>query len=145
VTWGSGRDAARIAFTTGLLDALDRIELEAVVGRQLAVMRDGSVDVLTVASALFGPLRVLDGPVASVAHRAIDDRTVVRIDIDGVRATGYPPGLVAALEAVGAGSSRLAGVPRALTGACLAPPGGDPGTFDVHPTLEDRVDLLREI
>lgn len=145
VTWGDGRAPLRVAFTTGLLDAVDRIQLEALVGRQLAVARDGSVDVLTVASVLFGSVGALDGPVARIAHRAADVRSVVRADIEGVRATGYPPGLVWALEVVASGSSRLPGVPRALTGACLAAPRPDAGAFDVHPPVEDRIDLLREI
>ena len=145
ITWGDGRGPLQVAFTTGLLDAVDRIQLEALVGRQLAVGRDGSVDVLTVAAALFEPFGALDGPVSSVALRAVDDRAVVRADLEGVRASGYPPGLVAALEVVEAGTSDLPGVPRALTGACLASPGAGSGAFGVHPTLEDRVDLLREI
>lgn len=145
ITWGDGRNPLRTAFTTGLLDSVDRIQLEALLGRQLAVARDGSVDVLTVASALFSPFGALDAPVASVARRAVDDRAVVEADIEGVRATGYPPGLVTALEVVRAGSSTLASVPRALRGACLAPPDDAGGPFAVHPPLADRIDLLREI
>lgn len=145
ITWGDGRRPLQVAFTTGLLESVDRIQLEALIGRQLAVGRDGSVDVLTVAAALFEPFGALDRPVSGVASRAIDDRAVVRADLEGVRATAYPPGLVAALEVVEAATSHLPGVPRALTGACLASPGTGSGAFGVHPTLEDRVDLLREI
>ena len=146
VTWGDGRAPACAAFTTGLLDAVDRVQLEALLGRQLVVTRDGSVDVLTVAAALFDRLPgFLDGPVASLVHRAIDDRAVVGADLEGVRATCYPPGVVAALEVVRAGDTALPGVPRALSGACLASPHLGEGPFGVHPPLADRIDLLREI
>lgn len=145
LTWGDGRRPLCTAFTSGLLDAVDRIQLEALLGRQLAVARDGSVDVLTVAATLFSKLRALDAPVASVARHAIDDRAVIEADLEGVRATGYPPGLVAALEVVRAGSPALASVPRALVGACLAAPDDVPGPFAVHPPLADRIDLLREM
>lgn len=145
VTWGDGRSAPCVALTTGLLDAADRIEVEAVLGRQLVVARDGSVDLLTVAAVLFDRIGALDGPVASLVHHAIDDRAVVEADLEGVRATCYPPGMVAALDVVRAGTTGLGSVPRALVGACLAAPGTDDGPFAVHPTLADRIDLLREI
>ena len=146
VTWGDGRGPACAAFTTGLLDAVDRVQLEALLGRQLVVTRDGSVDVLTVAAALFDSLgRALDGPVASLVHHAIDDRAVVGADLEGVRATCYPPGMVAALEVVRAGNTSLPAVPRALSGACLAAPDDATGPFAIHPPLADRIDLLREI
>jgi heat shock protein HtpX len=146
VTWGDGRGPACAAFTTGLLDALDRVQLEALLGRQLVVTRDGSVDVLTVAAALFDRLpRVLDRPVAAIVHHAIDDRAVVGADLEGVRATCYPPGMVAAFEVLRAGETSLPGVPRALGGACLAAPDDGEGPFAVHPPLADRIDLLREI
>ena len=145
LTWGDGSGPLCTAFTTGLLESVDRIQLEALLGRQLAVARDGSVDVLTVAAALFSRFGALDAPVASVARHAVDDRAVVEADLEGVRATGYPPGLVAALEVVRAGSAALPSVPRALRGACLAAPDDSPGPFDVHPPLADRIDLLREM
>jgi Zn-dependent protease with chaperone function len=146
VTWGDGRGPACAAFTTGLLDAVDRIQLEALLGRQLVVTRDGSVDVLTVAAALFDRLPgFLDAPVASIVHHAIDDRAVVGADLEGVRATCYPPGMVAAFEVVRSGDTAVPGVPRALSGACLAAPDAAEGAFAVHPPLADRIDLLREI
>jgi Zn-dependent protease with chaperone function len=146
VTWGDGRGPASIAFTTGLLDSVDRVQLEALLSRQLVVTRDGSVDVLTHAAVLFSRLpRFLDRPVASIVHHAIDDRAVVGADLEAVRATCYPPGMVAALEIVRAGDTRLPNVPRALSGACLAAPDDGEGPFAVHPPLADRIDLLREI
>lgn len=145
VTWGDGRSPLCLAFTTGLLDAVDRLQLEALLARQLTVARDGSVDVLTVAAGLFESLGALDGPVARIARHAVDDRAVVEADLEGVRATCFPPGMVAALETTQAGDSELPAVPRALSGACLATPGSVSGPFAVHPPLADRIDLLREL
>ncbi len=147
LTWADGIGPVSIAFTTGLLDAVDRIELEAVVGRQLSVARDGRLDVVGIAGALFGHLArgPFEDAVASLVHRTVDDRNVVLADIEGARATSYPPGLVAALEQVRVGSSRLPGVPPWLSAFCFAAPAGDEGAFSVHPPIEDRIDLLREI
>lgn len=147
VTWGDGTGPISTAFTTGLLDAVDRLELEAVVGRQLTVAKDPSIDVVTVATVLFGPLA--RGPfadvVAALVHRTVDDRCVVVADLEGARATRYPPGLVAALERVAAGTSVVAGVPAPLGVLCFAAVHGHDGPFEVHPPIEDRIDLLREI
>ncbi len=147
VTWVDGIGSVSLACTTGLLDAVDRVQLEAVVGRQLTVARDARLDVVSIAGALFGPLA--RGPftdaVASFVHHTVDDRNVVLADIEGARAVRYPPGLVAALERVRDGSSGLAGVPPWLSAFCFAAPAGDEGPFSVHPPIEDRIDLLREI
>ncbi len=147
LTWADGIGPVSVAFTTGLLDAVDRIELEAVVGRQLTVARDGRLDVVGIAGALFGHLArgPFEEAVASLVHHTVDDRNVVLADLEGARATSYPPGLVAALEQVRVGSSGLAGVPPWLSAFCFAAPAGDEGAFSVHPPIEDRIDLLREI
>lgn len=147
VVWGSGNGPFRCAFTTGLLDAVDRIQLEAVVGHQFALARDGCPERVTVGAALFGPVAKgpLEAPIASAIHRTVPDRSVVFADLEGVRGTKYPPGLVAALATVRAGSTQVAGVPVALSVLCFAAPDTAPGPFSVHPPIEDRIDLLREI
>lgn len=150
VAWGSGTGpAASIAVTTGMLDAAERIELEGVVAHLLADVRDGMVEAPTVTTALFG--RLADGPlaglVASLARADGHDRRVVVADMAAARATQYPPGAVAALERVGAGSSGVARSPRTMQSLWFAAPAepaeGDP--FAAHPPLADRVDLLREL
>lgn len=147
VVWGAASGPARCAFTTGLLDAMDRIELEGVVAHQLALVYDGCVERVTVGAVLFGP--VAKGPlepvVASLVHRTVRERSVVEADVDGVRATRYPPGLVEALERVRGCSTALPALPPALNVLCFAAPDQAPGPFSVHPPIEDRIDLLREI
>jgi heat shock protein HtpX len=149
VAWGSGTGAASIAVTTGLLDAAERIELEAVIAHLLADVRDGMVEAPTAAAALFGPLAAgpLSGLVASLARAGEDERRVVVADMAAARATQYPPGAVAALERVRDGSSRVARSPRPLQALWFAAPSepaaDDP--FAAHPSLADRIDLLREL
>lgn len=149
VVWGTGPGHACIAATTGLLDDIDRIELEAVVAHLLSGVRDGAVEAHTVLTAFFGPLA--EGPFRSVFGRLIDapedDRRIVLADLDGVRATQYPPGAVAALERLASRSTFVTRSPGPLQPLWLAAPSeprpGDP--FAVHPPLADRIDLLREV
>jgi heat shock protein HtpX len=147
VAWGGGSGPARCAFTTGLLDSMDRVQLEAVVGHQLAVVRNGGLGVVTVGTALLGPIAKgpLEAAVASFVHRTVRARSVVVADLEGARATRYPPGLVAALERVRDGSTDVPAVPPTLSVLCFAAPDDRPGPFLVHPPIEDRIDLLREI
>jgi heat shock protein HtpX len=149
VVWGSGQAAACLAITTGLLDVVEPVELEAVVAHLLAGVRDGLVEAPTFATAMFGPLA--DGPfaglVASLARAGDDDRRIVLADLEGARATAFPPGLVAALERVRTGSSEVARTPKPLQVLWFAAP-SEPAADDpfcAHPPLADRIDLLREL
>jgi len=149
VVWGSGARPASLAVTTGLLEVAEPIELEAVVAHLLSDVRDGLVEAPTAAAALFG--RFASGPfagvVAGLARAGADDRRIVLADLEGARATRYPPGAVAALERVAQGSSAVSRNPRALQALWFAAPGPpdveDP--FHAHPPLADRIDLLREL
>ena len=147
VAWGIGNGPFRCAFTTGLLESMDRVELEAVVGHQLAVVREGGLPVVTIGTALFGPVAKgpLEGAIAWAVHRSIRARSVVVADLDGARATRYPPGLVAALEEIRGASTAMPTVPPTLSVLCFAAPTDASGAFSVHPPVEDRIDLLREI
>lgn len=147
VAWGDGTGPSRCAFTSGLLDTMDRVQLEAVVGHQLAVVRGGGLDVVTIGTALLGPIAKgpLEAAVASFVHRTVRARSVVVADLEGARGTRYPPGLVAALEQVRGASTEVAAVPPTLSVLCFAAPHDTPGPFRVHPPIEDRIDLLREI
>lgn len=146
VVWGAGNGPVSLAVTRGLLEASDRISLEAVLAYELSVAGDG-VSVVTIASSLFGPLAKgpLEGPVASLAHATVDERRVVKADLESVRATRYPPGLVAALELLVDEPTTVAGAPPALSPLFLAPPVDTAGPFAVHPPVLDRIDLIREL
>jgi len=149
VVWGAGARPASLAVTAGLLEVAEPIELEAVVAHLLSDVRDGLVEAPTAAAALFG--RVASGPlaglVARLAQAGADDRRIVLADLEGARATRYPPGAVAALERVAAGRSAVVRNPPVLQALWFAAP-GEPGVddpFHAHPPLADRIDLLREL
>lgn len=146
VSWGFGNGPDCLAVTSGLLESADVVALEAVVGHHLASAETRRIEITTLVAALFGPIArgPVEGWVAS-ALRADEDRSVVRADLDGVRATRFPPGMVQALEMVQAGRSGIDAVPPALRGLCFAAPADGDGPFAVHPPLDDRIDLLREL
>lgn len=146
VNWGVGNGPSCLAVTTGLLDIADPVGLEAVVGHHLGRAHARSLDVTTMAAALFGPFAKgpLTGPVVALVQ-GDEERSVVMADLDGVRATRYPPGMVGALESLRDHDSRLDSVPPALAGLCFAAPHDGTGPFAVHPPVDDRIDLLREV
>lgn len=131
---GRGPDSLSIAVTSGLLDAMDRLELEAVVAHLLALIKDDAVVGPTLAAVVrFG------GPKPT----GLDDDPHARADLHAVELTRYPPGLVSALEKVGAASSVVAADARASAHLWFAAPvaGQDPPT---HPSLDERIASLRE-
>lgn len=135
----AGRDPRRsaIVFTTGLLDSLDRIELEGVVAHQLARIRQDDVAPATLVAVLGRLTRfVLRAPLAP-------DRFVTA-DLEACQLTRYPPGLVGAMEKV-SGASTVSSAP--VSGAAhlwFAPPRDD-HSDQSHPPLEERISLLREL
>ncbi|WP_436796233.1 hypothetical protein [Actinospongicola halichondriae] len=145
LSWGAGNGPTCLAVTTGMLDAADPIILEAVVGHHLGPARTSSLAETTLAASLFGPFAKgpLTGPVVSLIQ-GDDERSVVHADLEGVRATQYPPGLVRALHTVRSYPTDL-DVPPALAGLFFAAPVADDDPFAVHPPLDDRIDLLREV
>lgn len=99
----TGPDARRatLVVTSGLLDRLDRLALEAVIAQQLSIIREGSTlrrDVATVVLGTAG--RVVPSLGHLAARAAAPERGA---DVAAVTVTRYPPGLLAALEAVAAG------------------------------------------
>lgn len=103
MVFGAGIGNATVVVTSGLLTALDRIQLEAMLARAFVQLRQGGVDAATLAvAARRSPvIRALTG----VGSRALvsPDREVL-IDRAAVGLTRYPPALIAALrvcEAVG--------------------------------------------
>jgi len=127
-----GRDPRHgvVLVTTGLLERLSRMELEAVVARALAQLRDGATMGPTVALAL--------GRGGGARESA-----ALAADLLGVSLTRYPPGLSAALRAVlAARAEGSPDVPRsaspALVPLWLAPPGAPDG-------LERRAEALEEM
>jgi Zn-dependent protease with chaperone function len=95
-----GRDPRRasLVVTSGLLDALDRVELEAVVAHELSHVR--SLDTLPATLAV--RLGRLPAVGTTLRNALDDDGREVLADLNGVAMTRFPPGLVAALAKLGA-------------------------------------------
>ncbi len=130
-------DDIHLVVTTGALRQLDRLELEAVVARQLASSHRGIE-----ASTTLVPASTLLGPLAQrLRERLLDDRRMAAADLDGVQITRYPPALASALEK----SERTGGVPdhAATRHLWLIGPAGAAGS--PHPPLVERIDTLREL
>jgi len=143
VVWGAGRGPASLAVTTGLLAVAEPVELEGMVAHLLTDVRDGLVEAPTAATALFGGLA--GGLLRSLARAGGDDRRIVLADLEGARAIRYPPGVVAALERVRAGSPTVARSPEPLRALWFAAPSEPANGDGAHPPVDDRIDLLREL
>jgi heat shock protein HtpX len=124
---GRRPDAASLVVTSGLLTALNRVELEGVLAHELAHIQTGGARLATLGVAL-APLRRLAAP----ARRELE------ADEGGVRLTRYPPGLASALTKLEASGP---------------PPGGSsvrhlwtvaPGDA-TRPPVADRVAALQEL
>lgn len=89
---------AAVVVTSGLVNALNRIELEAVVARALAAIRQGDAVLPTlrvkIRSTAF--LGVFDGFLRS-DEKDIEEAEVLA-DRAGVMVTRYPPAMISALE-----------------------------------------------
>lgn len=137
----------RLVVTTGALRQLDRLELEAVVARELVQFGSGihAATVLAAVAPLYGPFA------GRVRERVLDDRRLARVDIDGVQLTRYPPALAAAFEKAAASD----GVPDTPASRHLWMVGPRPTGTDttgregvagaVQPALGERIDTLREL
>ncbi len=152
-----GRNAAAVAYgpsaavvaTTGLLRAVDRIALEAVVAECLVRLGSGDAEAATLGAALFSPLR--GGPLGPLASAGLgrllaEDRELLA-DRAAVALTRYPPGLSSALAAINTGPARVQRAPAQLDHVWLVPPssleaGGDPADT---PGLALRLDVLGEL
>lgn len=130
-----GRDPshAAVVVTTGLLERLDRIELEGVLAQQLSHIRNHDILPATVLVPLAGVLPPLLPFALAPDREAVADQT-------GVRLTRYPPGLIAALEEIRKGPVAVAGAARATAHLWLASSREGDG-----PPLAQRIAALKDL
>ena len=152
VSVGRSRDRGVVFVTSGLVLALDRIELEAVLAHELAHIKRADTVSGDIAVLAFDPLgrhvplfaRIADR-VAGIGREPMADRAAVAV-------TRYPPGLISALEKIGAAPTRRPGcLPRGVAEetsrlwlAPFEPIPEEPerlGALD----LAERVAVLREL
>lgn len=136
------RHAGHLVVTRGALSGLDRLELEAVVARQLCAARRGvaSATVLAGISRLPGvsPLT------AGLAAQAGGFDIVTDIDVEAARLTSFPPGLASALRKAADGPDL--NTSRAVTHLWMvAPPHRDASPGRLRSWTPQRIDVLGEI
>lgn len=128
-----------LVVTQGLLDTLDRLELEAVIARELCQVRDSDDVALLWASLVTLPG---GGFINRFTERVLDDRLTVETDLEGVALTRYPPGLARALAKLNNGGA--IDVPAATTHLWLVAPDGTQSS-PAHPAVVERIDTLLEL
>lgn len=144
MVFGRSRSDATIVATTGLLDRLSVIETEAVAAHLLGRIRTGDAQVDTIGALfcarLLGPFGDL-GTSALAALRG-NQRDVVA-DLEGVRLTRYPPGLIQAYSSIVDAEGRVE-TPEWIRHLWIdeAVPGSK---ADWPRVLDDRITVLREI
>ncbi len=127
-----GRDPqhAVLVVTTGLVDKLDRMELEGVVAHELSHIKSGDMQVSTIAANFLGALA------PGLAARLAPPRRELLADVNGVALTRYPPGLAAALQKLHDDPARPTAGGRAVAHLWIETP---------EPPLEERIAALLEL
>jgi heat shock protein HtpX len=130
--FATGRNPAHAAvvITTGLLDKMDRIELEGVLAHELSHIRNYDVLVSTIAVTLVGLV------VPPLVPLAVNRRQESLADVTGVGLTRYPPGLISALEKMREDGTTVHSA-RATAHLWIDSP--------LDPPLETRIKALREL
>jgi len=149
---GSPPHRGVVFVTSGLVCALDRIELEAVLAHELAHIKRGDTVSGAIAVQALDPLGRHIPLFARIADRVAGTGREVLADMAAVGVTRYPPGLISALDKIGASPSRRPEclpwrVTESTARLWLAPfdmTGDEPerlGALD----LGERVGVLREL
>ncbi|MCY3619667.1 MAG: hypothetical protein F4Z00_05790 [Acidimicrobiaceae bacterium] len=133
--------AAHLILTRGALMELDRLELEAVVARQLCEIRRGVA--IETARASVARIPGIGALAAHLSTGATGDDRVTDIDIEAVRLTSYPPALASALSKAEAAADLRAS--DAADHLWLAAPQGAGPAAGTRPSMAQRIDLLGEI
>ena len=138
---GLRRPPAHLVVTRGALKALDRLELEAVLARGLCDIRRGVDHATVVASVSRIPLY---RPIASrIARRVFEHRDMTETDMESVRLTSFPPGLVAALKK--AAEAPEIGARPAVAHLWYVTPRGAALDARSPLSLVERIDMLQEM
>ncbi len=143
-----GRDArnTKLILTTGLMDELERLEIEGVLAHLLTAASSAEIGGATLAAAV---LSILPGN--GIRKRAIEwmfpEHFRIETDLEAVGYTRYPPSFAASLEKLAAADTTVPMARTANAHLWLADPIGDPAVLAerVHPPLHLRISILREL
>jgi heat shock protein HtpX len=130
---GRRRRSATLVVTQGLLDQLNRVELEGVVARELTRIRTHDMLPATVTVATLGIGATLLSP----------PEPVTALDRAAISFTRYPPGLIGALEKMEDKGTGVKGASPAAAHLWFADPGGP--VRGPRTSLSDRIAALREL
>ena len=160
---GMRRNAALVAVSTGLLNAMDRDEAEAVLGHEITHVANGDMVTLTIIQGVLNTfvifvarivasqfdraqlliylaLQLAFGVLASMIVAWFSRRREFRADAGGARLESAPA-MVSALESLRAHADARSGLPDNL--AAFGIHGGGLGRlFATHPPLEERIARL---
>lgn len=148
--------AGTILVSSGLVESMGRVEMEAVLAHLVARIRSGEIALATYVVALGMVLsRIGLGAVGSWIRRVtLEESAVMAADMAACRTTRYPPALVAALESVDSSGPARGAFPAATAPLWFAVPGGAGATTSAagvpivdafQPPLADRIAICKEI
>jgi heat shock protein HtpX len=145
--FATGRDPrhAAVAVTTGLLDKMNRVELEAVLAHELCHVKNYDILVSTLAVTMVGLVSVILPFTARLVRLAVGDRREPLADMSGVSLTRYPPGLIAALEKLRDDRAVVRAGSRATAHLWIEAPPAVGRHAGAHPPLDERIQALREL
>jgi len=132
-----------VTVSVGLLESLDECEVEACLAHEIAHLKNNDFAVRFLATlakvALFArPLSYVLEPAVYRAREFLADSTAARL-------VGGPDALISAFSKLNDSSNMESALPSS---ACVCGLKGRRrllGVFDKHPTLEDRLRILREM
>lgn len=133
-----------LILTTGLLERLERVELEGVLAHELTRIRSRQNFVnVTVATLVGRPLGFAERLAASLAGHLVNPDTPVLTDVAGASITRYPPGLAGALVSMRKDGRVVKSNPRAYRHLWLNVP--ESPIIEQTFTLDDRIAVLQEL
>ena len=135
-----GRDQARSALvlTSGLLELLNRVELEGVIAHELAHIKSGGARLASAAVVL----QALPGPLARLLPLGASPSRLFDADTSAAYLTRYPPGLAGALAKLAAAPPTAAD--PGLDHLWLVAPRPD-APAATHPPVAERIASLRDL
>jgi heat shock protein HtpX len=193
--FATGRDPehSSIAVTQGLLEMMNRVELEGVIGHEMSHVLDRDILVGTVVATVVGAAILLSevfmrtwffgggrrrdsgggdagiiglvlfllgitllilAPLAGqLIKLSVSRNREYLADAQGVQLTRYPPGLISALQKIGAAPHAMRAANNATAHLWLDQPSRVPGEqtsamerlFSTHPPIQDRIKRLQEM
>ena len=144
-------DHVAVVATTGLVEGLAPVELEAVAANLLGRVKDGSARYGTVTAGLLGPFLGKMEPAGRLVADGLGDQRAVHSDLAAVDMTRFPPGLAAAWTKLDELGTAIPGVDPTTAHLWVAPvaepdAGVDPAVAETAlQPLSYRIALLLEL